>query len=185
VASARAWVRSPRTVDHVGDGTAYGCAVEWSFDGAEPLGTGGAIVAALPLLGQSFLVSYGDSWLDTDYGAIVAAYRSQTRPALMTVYRNAGRWGRSNAAFVAGQLVRYDKGRDDPSMQYIDYGVSMLDRSVFERLARPWFDLADLYRDLVAAGRMAGMEVPNRFYEIGCPTGLAETEQILRGSASS
>lgn len=45
----------------VGDGSAYGMQLEYSFDGAKLLGTGGAIAHALPLLGEAFLVLYGDS----------------------------------------------------------------------------------------------------------------------------
>src|SRR5438128_2178770 len=41
-------------------------------------------------------------------------------------------------------------------------------------------DLADLYSRLVAEGRMASHEVFQRFYEIGTPAGLAETERYLR-----
>jgi NDP-sugar pyrophosphorylase family protein len=39
------------------------------------LGTGGALVNALPLLDEEFLVLYGDSYLPTDYGAIAASFR--------------------------------------------------------------------------------------------------------------
>jgi hypothetical protein len=42
------------------------------------------------------------------------------------------------------------------------------------------FDLADVYRQLVQEGRMAGLEVDHRFYEIGSPGGKAETEGYLR-----
>ena len=31
------------------------------------------------------------------------------KPALMTVYRNEGRWDTSNTVFEAGRVARYDK----------------------------------------------------------------------------
>jgi len=46
------------------------------------------------------------------------------------------------------------------------------------------FDLADVYAALVAAGRLAGFEVKQRFYEIGSPEGLAATEAYLRRAAA-
>src|SRR5271169_3191774 len=54
----------------IGDGRAFGVTVEYSFDGATLLGTAGAIRAALPKLGESFFVMYGDSYLDCDYAAV-------------------------------------------------------------------------------------------------------------------
>jgi NDP-sugar pyrophosphorylase family protein len=40
-------------------------------------------------------------------------------------------------------------------------------------------DLADIYTELSRQGRLAGVEVSERFYEIGSPHGLAELEELL------
>jgi NDP-sugar pyrophosphorylase family protein len=42
------------------------------------------------------------------------------------------------------------------------------------------FDLADVYRDLIARNELAGHEVKQRFYEIGSPEGLTELDAVLR-----
>ncbi len=47
----------------VGHGQALGLSIEYSFDGRKLLGTGGALRQALPLLGDSFFVLNGDSYL--------------------------------------------------------------------------------------------------------------------------
>ena len=52
-----------------GDGTALGVSLDYSFDGPVLLGTGGAIRQALPKLGESFFVLYGDSYLTTPFPA--------------------------------------------------------------------------------------------------------------------
>ena len=39
------------------------------FDGEKLLGTGGALIRALPKLGEAFYVLYGDSYLPVDYQA--------------------------------------------------------------------------------------------------------------------
>ena len=49
--------------DFAGDGSHFGLSITYSHDGERPLGTGGALMKALPQLGQRFLVMYGDSWL--------------------------------------------------------------------------------------------------------------------------
>ena len=41
---------------YVGDGRAFGCHVRYVSDGAQPLGTGGALRHALHLLGERFFV---------------------------------------------------------------------------------------------------------------------------------
>ena len=40
------------------------------------LGTGGALKRALPLLGESFFVLYGDSLLDLRFAAVERAFRA-------------------------------------------------------------------------------------------------------------
>src|SRR5580704_8496571 len=54
----------------VGNGSALGVDVTYSYDGATLQGTAGAVRSALPKLGESFFVIYGDSYLACDYVAI-------------------------------------------------------------------------------------------------------------------
>lgn len=165
---------------YVGDGRRFGCRVRYSYDGSHLLGTGGAVRKALPLLGGQFFVMYGDSFLDTDFRAVHDAFVRARKPALMTVFGNAGRWDTSNVEFVDGLIRRHDKVDRTPFMQHIDYGLSLLTTPIVaERSADMPFDLADLFRDLVARGLAAGYEVHERFYEIGSPAGLAETNAYI------
>ena len=167
----------------VGDGSQFDLDVAYSFDGDVLMGTGGALRRALPLLGKTFFVLYGDSYLDVALAPIALAFRRQGLPALMTVLRNEGRWDTSNVLFDGARVVRYDKRAPSPDMRYIDYGLGLLTAEVLTReSAEQPFDLSDIYAALAAAGRLAGFEVTQRFYEIGTPAGLAETNQYLRGS---
>ena len=92
----------------VGDGATCGLRVSYSFDGAELLGTGGALRQALPLLGDEFFVMYGDSYLRCSLPAIQRSHHEAQRPALMTVLRNDNRWDRSNVLFGDGRVLAYD-----------------------------------------------------------------------------
>ena len=69
-------------------------------------------------------------------------------------------------------------------MRHVDFGLAVLHASALERVpADAPSDLADLYRSLAAEGRLAGLEVSQRFYEVGSPEGLAELRELLtRGS---
>ena len=170
---------------YVGCGAGFGCRVRYSFDGDRPLGTGGALRKALPLLGEAFFVMYGDSYLPTRFAPIMRAFESAGLPALMTVFGNAGRWDSSNVEFVDGVIRRYDKVERTPAMAHIDYGLGILAAHIVEsRPAGEAFDLAELYRDLAQRGLLAGFEVDQRFYEIGSPAGLGEADRFLRHGSS-
>lgn len=174
-------------VRHVGDGSAFGVRVGFSYeDPARLLGTGGALVNALPLLDEEFLVLYGDSYLPTDYGVITAAFRRIGRPALMSVYRNLGKWDKSNARVEGDSVVFYSKTAAPGETDCIDYGLSGFRRSVIEAaraLPLP-LDLARIQQDLVSRGEMGACVVQDRFYEIGKPEGLAEVDRLLRGAGA-
>ena len=71
--------------DFAGDGSAFGLHVEYVSDGPSPLGTAGAIRKALPLLGNTFFVLYGDSYLACDYRDVQNAFAAANADALMTV----------------------------------------------------------------------------------------------------
>ena len=164
-----------------GDGSSFGVGLSYSFDGEELLGTGGALKKALHLLGERFVVLYGDSYLPIDYCAPVHAFINSGKLGLMTVFRNEDRWEKSNVWFENGAIACYDKREFRPEMKYIDYGLGVLSAEAFQ----PWpagkpFDLAGLYQDLVAKGELAGFEIHRRFYEIGSRKGLAELDAMLR-----
>ena len=170
----------------LGDGSEWGLELSYSFDGPELLGTGGALKMALPLLGDRFLVLYGDSYLPIDYAAPVRAFKESGNLGLMTVFRNENRWEPSNVWFEKGEIRRYDKKKFTPEMKHIDYGLGVLSaEALSSRPGGKAFDLADVYLDLIGKRQLAGFEVDRRFYEIGSPRGLAELDALLRSQQQS
>jgi NDP-sugar pyrophosphorylase family protein len=164
----------------IGDGSRWGVRVRYSHDGAHPLGTGGALRRALPLVGSAFLVLYGDSYLDCDYQAVARTLVDGSRPAVLTVYRNDDRWDRSNVLCADNRIIRYSKANPTPDMGHIDYGLAALRDDVLQRYPEDEpLDLASVYEDLVARRELAPFEVTTRFFEIGTPVGLAETRAHL------
>lgn len=165
----------------LGDGSRWGMRFEYLADGPILLGTGGALRRALPALGEAFFVMYGDSYLECDLAAVESAFRASGRAGLMTVFGNDGQWDTSNVEFADGRIVRYDKRAPTPDMRHIDWGLGILTPRAFERFpdGQP-LDLAVVYQALVARGELAAFEVTTRFYEIGSPEGLRETDEYLR-----
>lgn len=166
--------------DALGNGEHLGMCVRYSDEGDVRLGTGGALRRALPMLGDSFLVLYGDSYLRCDYAAVENAFDTSGCDALMTVYRNEGAYDTSNVVYADGRIVRYDKTERTPDMRHIDYGLGVFRSSVFTPYPEDAaFDLADVYHACLRRESLAAYEVVERFYEIGSPAGLAELRTLL------
>lgn len=167
----------------IGDGAAFGLRVRYAFDGARPLGTAGAVKAALPLLGERFLLSFGDAYLEVDYRDVARAFVASGRRGLMTVYRWEGGRDRPNAMIEGARVTAYDKGAVFPAVQYVDYGLSAFRAGAFDEIAagEP-ADLGLVNRRLIEAGELAAYLVDAAPCEIGSPDGLADTERRLRSA---
>jgi NDP-sugar pyrophosphorylase family protein len=172
---------------HAGDGARHGLRVRYVDETDRLRGTAGALRLALDegALEESFLLTYGDSFLPVDFAAVFAAFAASGKPALMTVFRNDGRWDTSNVIFDGGLVALYDKQRATRPISdfaYIDYGLSALSRRVIADAvpAGGVADLAPLFQALSVRGELAGLEVAQRFYEIGSPAGLEDLERWLQ-----
>lgn len=162
-----------------GDGHRFGLRLLYSHDGERLLGTGGALRAALPLLGRRFLVMYGDSWLTEPIEPVWRAFLACGNPALMTVFPNRNRWGASNVEFRGGAVTGYDKDHPTPAMRHIDYGLEAMEASLLENWSHHPFDLSEVWSALAARSQLAGYETHDRFYEIGSLAGLRDTEAAI------
>jgi NDP-sugar pyrophosphorylase family protein len=158
----------------------FGIRIDYSYDAPGLEGTLGAIRRASPLLPESFLVLYGDTYLRLDYRAAAEAWCLSGCLGLMTVLRNQGRWDASNVVYENGRVVAYEKLNPTPQMLWIDYGLGGLRADALSLAHGDERDLASLYGVLAAAGELCGYEVYERFYEIGSPASLAETDLFLR-----
>ena len=173
--------KSKEIQDYIGDGSRWGLNIKYSLDGDTQLGTGGAIRAALPLLGSSFGVIYGDSYLAVDYSSIDRKFQESNDLALMSVYKNENNFDSSNVEFKDGILINYKKGSNSPEMHYIDYGLTYFREEAFTSLDLPKvFDLSELCHKLSKARQIKGYEVFIRFYEIGSPEGLDQFSKYIR-----
>ena len=166
--------------DAVGDGSRFGLRVDYSFDGAQLLGTAGAVKRALPLLDDPFFTLYGDSYLECDYRAVADTLARSGALALMTVFRNEGRWDTSNVEYSGGRVLAYDKIHRTERMRHIDWGLGLFTHAAFAQIPeRQAADLATVYQRSLASDQLAAFEVDRRFYEMGSPQGIEEMRAFI------
>jgi MurNAc alpha-1-phosphate uridylyltransferase len=171
---------------HVGDGARLGVRVRWAHEQGKLLGTAGAIRAAMEgqPLEESFLVTYGDSYLPFDYAEPLRILQGHDDcDGVMSAYRNEGKWDASNVVVAPGGewIARYEKGAGDRAFDHIDYGATALRRSVIAALplGEPR-GLDAIQHELAAVRRLRACIARERFFEIGSPEGLAELDRHLR-----
>ncbi len=165
----------------IGDGSEFGVKVQYSFDGVGQVGTGGAIARALSLLGPKFAVIYGDSYLPVDFCAIEDEFLRNDQIAMMTVYKNFGMFDKSNADIDSAGFVKYNKTQSEDNFGYIDYGLNYFSADAFlNYTTTPKFDLSDVLSDLSYQGKLRGVEVFQRFYEVGSSQGISDFTEYLR-----
>tara|TARA_B100000949_G_scaffold197907_1_gene184198 strand:- start:179 stop:883 length:705 start_codon:yes stop_codon:yes gene_type:complete len=166
--------------DYIGNGSKYNLKIFYSDDGDQLLGTGGSVKKACRILGENFFILYGDSFLPIDFSLVEKSYFQQKKPALMTVLKNEGLWDKSNAYFK-DKCVEYNKKNPQKNMHYIDYGLNVVKNSIFYNFpSNKAFDLADVFEDLSSKNLLAGLEIYDRFYEIGSINGLNDTIEFFK-----
>jgi NDP-sugar pyrophosphorylase family protein len=103
----------------------------------------------------------------------------------MAILRNEDRWDVSNVLYEKGRVLAYDKHAPTSEMRWIDYGLGGLTVDALSAADGRESDLAHVYQRLAALDRLCGYEATERFYEIGTPSGLEETDAFLRELADA
>jgi mannose-1-phosphate guanylyltransferase len=169
---------------------AFGLNVLWSEEPERPLGTGGGVRRARPLLqGAPFLLVNGDSLPGVDFRALARAHaRSKSAATLVARPLKPGEAYRPVEADEAGRLWRI-AGRSAPDpgapaeqeapagpprrlKRYVFTGVHLIEPEILEFLPdREVFDINhDVYPTALAAGRVLSVfDDRSPWYEIGDP----------------
>lgn len=158
-----------------------GLALHYSIENT-PLGTGGAMrLAAAHVTALPVFVLNGDTYLELDYRAMLAAHQQAGALMSMAVCRvpDLSRYG---ALEIANGVVTgfYEKGR---GQGYINAGVYLLSAGIIERIPAgvPFSFEQELLVPSVHEIRPAAMVTEGLFIDIGVPEDYDRAQQLFAG----
>jgi D-glycero-alpha-D-manno-heptose 1-phosphate guanylyltransferase len=160
-----------KIIEHYRDSRTFNFSIAFSVE-TELLGTGGAIKKALGYSEtDDILVMNGDSYVDVNFEELFAAHRA--RNAAMTIVvkeaPDAGRYGRV-LIDADGRVASFEEKKADRSGGYINAGVYLLNRNLFEGVATE--RVLSLEKDLLPVflgGPVYGFISHGKFIDIGIP----------------
>ena len=170
--------------DRFGKGDS-GLEIAYSYE-ASPLGTGGALKNAEPLLDDDFLVINGDTLLDIEYAALVGRFRSRAAIAMIVAHHNHRKKVASNLTIDAADVVQeYEKRR--PTGDYVDAGVIALRKPVLGLVpaAQRCSLEEEVFPKLISKRQMLAWRTERPFFDIGSPEGLESLETHLSKKQSA
>lgn len=168
----------------LGDGSAWGLRIAYSYEGTRPLETGGGMLNALPLLGEDapFLLVNGDVWTDYDFARLPAEPTGLAHLVMVDPpdFAPRGDFRLSPDGLVAGD--------GEPRLTYAGIGIYrptiLQDWREHTTVASadetpPRFPLAPVLRARMAWGMITGERHDGRWTDVGTPQRLAELDAAL------
>jgi MurNAc alpha-1-phosphate uridylyltransferase len=156
----------------------------------EVLGTGGAMVKALPHLGAApFIHINSDTiWIDgaaSNLARLAQAFDAETMDALLLLAPTAdsvGYEGRGDFIMAPdGRLTRRPESEVAP---FVFAGVAILSPALFADAPQGPFALTMLFDRAAEAGRLYGLRLDGVWMHVGTPEAVAEAEAAIRASTS-
>lgn len=169
---------------HFRRGERFGVRIEYSRE-QELLGTGGAVRDASHLLGDRFLLTYGDLLRRFDYDRFVREHEK----SCVAVYRYASDATSIDSGNVGidertRRVTTYVKGAPQLRLAWVDAGFALVDTAAALELLPPFGKCSfeeSVYPGLAGRGDLEYEIVNEEFFDIGNPADLARTRAALEG----
>jgi len=155
----------------LGDGKAFGAAIQYSPEGAEPLETGGGMLRALPLLGPApFVAVNADVWCDYPYSQLP---RDPPALAHLVLVDNPHHHPKGDFALVRGWVVL----NQTPRLTFS--GIGVYRPALFDECEGGRFPLAMAIRMAAARGLVSGEHYRGAWVDVGTPERLARLKASM------
>lgn len=158
---------------HFGDGSKFGVHIEYSVE-HEPLGTGGAVKLAAPLLDDTFFVLNGDTYLDLDYATMLLQHRDRRALATIAVLSSAETQPYGSIVIETEGRIRAfrEKANDTSRGAWINAGAYIFSKRVLSHIpqGRAVSLEQETFPQLLATGAVVyGFPTAGYFIDIGTP----------------
>ena len=97
----------------------------------------------------------------------------------MTILKNKNNYDKSNVHYYKKKVI-YNKKLPSKNMEYIDYGLLIMNKNILKNLRKKNFHLSTLLSNLSLKNLIYGHKVYKRFYEIGTLQGLNDAKKFLK-----
>lgn len=149
----------------LGDGARWGLTIRYSVEAGAPLETGGAVIAALPLLGsEPFLLVNADVYTDFDFGRLAAVTGAGTLVLVDNPLHN-----------LEGDFGLAADGRLNAALPKRTFaGISVLAPALFDGCVPGRRPLKPILDRAVERGALQGLYYDGLWLDVGTPERLRE-----------
>jgi len=158
----------------LGDGTRWHLRIRYSYEGPEPLETGGGMLRALPLLGSApFIAVNGDIFTDFDFSTLP---ENPAGLAHLVLVDNPPQHPHGDFALRDGLVF------DEPETTFA--GIGVYRPELLAGHAAGKFSIVPILRTAMRAQKITGERHRGKWSDIGTPQRLAELRTTAKSRAS-
>jgi D-glycero-D-manno-heptose 1,7-bisphosphate phosphatase len=160
-----------------------GLSIQCFHDGPSLLGTAGSIRQVLHKLPETFWVTYGDSYVVANLDEAELKFTNSNYDGIMTLLHNKDALEPSNTDIHDDRVSLYEKNTKLGLHEWIDYGLLRFSRSAFMGISKAEnTDLMQVLISEISRKNLRSFETKEKFWDIGNPKRLMETELEFRKS---
>jgi len=97
----------------------------------------------------------------------------------MSVWRNENRLEPSRILVDQNRVVQYRKDPPPEGAKHGEFGLNLFQKQIIAQHQTGSFPISDYFDLLAPQKQLFAWETKQRFYEIGCPEGILDTERLL------
>jgi MurNAc alpha-1-phosphate uridylyltransferase len=152
------------------------------------LGTGGAVVKALPELGPApfFLINSDTLWIDgvaPNLARLAEAFDPASMDVLLLLAPATGSIGYAGRGdFAMAPDGRLRRRADREVAPFVYAGAAILAPALFKDAPPGEFPLTDLFDRAAEVGRLHGLRLEGLWMHVGSPDAIAQAERAIRAS---